>query len=92
MQACVEFLDVRVATAGQPDVKPAAGQPGRITITVDALAVALQLLNLQLAKGVLPTDLASQVCCTRWGQCGPQVAFNVCFGHLICWGWRVLGG
>lgn len=57
----MEFLDARIAGAGQPDVKPAAGQPGRINVSVEALGVALRVLNLQVAKGGLPSDLASQV-------------------------------
>lgn len=62
LQAVVEYLDDRIASAGQPDVIPASGQAGRITLSVDALATTLRVLNLQLASGVLPTDLASQVC------------------------------
>lgn len=61
LQACVEFLDPRVASAGQPDAAPVPGQPGRISLSVDALAVALRVLNSQLASGSLPSEMASQV-------------------------------
>ena len=61
-QICLEFLDLRMAGAGSPDVMPAAGQPGRVHLSMDALSMALRVLNLQVAEGKLPSDLASKVC------------------------------
>ena len=54
-------MESRIAGAGLPDVKPVAGQAGRINVSMEALALVLRMLNLQVAKGNLPSDLVSQV-------------------------------
>ncbi|KAK9805719.1 hypothetical protein WJX73_001907 [Symbiochloris irregularis] len=59
-ETCLEFLDLRMAGVGQPDSAPAAGLPGRVNLSMEALAVALRVLNLQVADGSLPSELASK--------------------------------